>query len=104
MEEEYYKSWEDKYRNKKIVDFSKYLTPKYIDILKRLQIEIRDEIYTEYEFHLLEQDILLFYRDEANPEPTEIEKDYNLEEKKVSKKEYYDLLKRFSKIARDYDF
>lgn len=91
--------WEKKYYTKKLVDFSKYLDEKDIEILKKFGCEIKQELYTEYEFDLLDEVIFLYYR-----EPGEKNEMYNIEDIGVSQEEYDRILNKFSQISKDYEF
>ncbi|MBQ7411190.1 MAG: hypothetical protein IJW20_07410 [Clostridia bacterium] len=91
--------WEKKYYTKKIVDFSKYLNQQDLDILKKFGIEIKDQIYTEYEFDLVDEVIFLYYR-----EPGEKNEKYNIEDIGVSQDEYDRILEKFIQISKEYDF
>lgn len=91
--------WMQRYHMKKIVDFSKYLNQQDVDILKKFGIEIKDEIYTEYEFDLVDEVIFLYYR-----EPGEKNEKYNIEDIGVSQEEYDRILAKFTQISKDYEF
>ncbi len=58
---EWYDEWKEKYHNKRFIDFSKYITEKEKQTLKKLNIEIEDKIYTEYEFNRVELDLYSYH-------------------------------------------
>lgn len=58
---EWYEKWKEKYHNKRFIDFSKYITEKEKQTLKKLNIKIEDKIYTEYEFDRIELDLYSYY-------------------------------------------
>ena len=45
--------WREMYMNKEIVDLKKYFTNEEFDLFRKLGIEIKDKIYTEYEIELI---------------------------------------------------
>ena len=95
--------WREMYMNKEIVDLKKYFNNEEFDLFRKLGIEIKDKIYTEYEFEILDMDILAYYKDDdMTKEELEITK--NLEETGVSKEEYEKLLKKMEEINTLYHF
>lgn len=93
-------SWYDKYSTEEIVDIKKYLNRDDITLLKKLNIKIKNKIYTEQEFEILNMDVLSYYiSDEMEEEELKMSK--NLP-KDVSRKEYNKLLGKINKISRDY--
>jgi hypothetical protein len=103
MERFNYKEWLDTYHNKEIVDLKKHFTEEELNIIRKLGIEIKDKVYTEYEFEILDMDILAYYKyDDMTKEELEITK--NLEETGVSKEEYEKLLKKMEEINSLYHF
>lgn len=93
-------SWYDKYSTEEIVDIKKYLNRDDITLLKKLNIKIKNKIYTEQEFEILNMDLLSYYiSDEMEEEELKMSK--NLP-KDVSRKEYNKLLGKINKISRDY--
>ena len=93
-------SWYDKYSTEEIVDIKKFLNRDDINLLKKLNIKIKNKIYTEQEFEILNMDLLSYYiSDETEEEELKMSK--NLP-KDVSRKEYNKLLEKINKISRDY--
>lgn len=91
--------WKYKYYNVEKIDITKYFSEEELNILKRLDIKILNKIYTEYEYDLLEMDILAYYQDEDDdecPELQEFQKDIN--NVGVSQEEYDKVLRKLSKI------
>ena len=56
--------WYEKYSTLEIVDLKKHLSKEDFDLLKRLNIEIKDKVYTEQEFEILDMELLGYYIDE----------------------------------------
>ena len=95
-------SWYDKYSTEEIVDIKKFLNRDDINLLKKLNIKIKNKIYTEQEVEILSMDLLSYY----------IADDMEIEELKMSKKlpkdvsreEYNKLLGKINKIIENYKF
>ena len=95
-------SWYYKYSTKEIVDIKKYLNRDDITLLRKLNIKIKNKIYTEQEVEILSMDLLSYY----------IADDMEIEELKMSKKlpkdvsreEYNKLLGKINKIIENYKF
>ena len=95
-------SWYDKYSTEEIVDIKKFLNRDDINLLKKLNIKIKNKIYTEQEVEILNMDLLSYY----------IADDMEIEELKMSKKlpkdvsreEYNKLLGKINKIIENYKF
>ena len=49
--------WQKQYHEKEIVNLKKELTIDDFEIIEKLEIEIKDKIYTEYEFEHLKLEI-----------------------------------------------
>lgn len=90
-----YEKWKEDYNKKEFIDLRKYFDDKDTEILKKLGIELKDKLYTVYEFDLLDSKLLSFYQDE------EIEND-KLSETGVNLEEYEELLNKFDKVQEDY--
>ena len=54
-------SWYEKYSTKELIDLSKYLSKSDISLIKKLDIKIKNKIYTEQEFEVLNMDLLSYY-------------------------------------------
>ena len=92
-----------KYHNEKIVDLKKHLTDKNIEDMKKLNIEIKNDIYTEYEFELLYDQILEYYKDEdMSEEDLKLQKD--LSDTGVNIEEYNEILFKLDEINMIYGF
>lgn len=95
-------SWYDKYSTEEIVDIKKFFGMDDINLLKKLNIKIKNKIYTEQEVEILNMDLLSYY----------IADDMEIEELKMSKKlpkdvsreEYNKLLGKINKITENYKF
>lgn len=101
MEKLEYEKWRQRYFNKELVDFNKYLDKEDIQILEKLGIEIENRMYTEYDFDMIEQNLLKYYKN--------IEKLQNNDQKctkiiinEVTVEQYMNIVEKFSKISSDY--
>lgn len=96
-----YEKWSEIYHNKKILKLMDYLDNKEIEIAKKLGIEIKDEMYSEYEYDIVKQELLAYYpNDEEDPEVQEELKQFqkSLDDVGVTQEEYDSLLKKFDNI------
>lgn len=96
-----YENWTAKYFNEKIVDFNKYLNKEDIQILEKLGIEIENRIYTEYEFDMIEQNLLKYYKNIEKLENTD-DKYTKILINEVTIEQYNNILQKFSKISLQY--
>ena len=95
-------SWYDKYSTDEIVDIKKFLGMDDINLLKKLNIKIKNKIYTEQEVEILNMDLLSYYLvDDMDEEEL---KQSKLLPKDVSREEYNNLLEKINKISEDYKF
>ena len=95
-------SWYDKYSTDEIVDIKKFLGMDDINLLKKLNIKIKNKIYTEQEVEILIMDLLSYYiADDMEIEELKMPK--NLP-KDISREEYNNLLEKINKISEDYKF
>ncbi len=96
-----YEEWYMDYHNKEIIDLRKYITNKELEILKKLEITIKDKVYTGYEYEWLKINLLLYYKDKEMYEE-ELKNVKPLKEKDVSEKQYNKILNKFSKLDKKY--
>ena len=92
-----YKKWYEEYSTVEKIDLRKYFTAQDFEILKKLEIEVKDKIYTEREFEELDSEYILFYYDDSMTEE-EKKETKSLENTGVSREEYNKLLEKFHKI------
>lgn len=92
--------WKHKYYNVEKYDLNKIFSEEELNILKRLNIQILDKIYTEYEYDLLEMDVYAYYKDEEDEEnaPELLEFQKELSDVGVSQKEFNKILTKMNKI------
>lgn len=95
-------SWYDKYSTEEIVDIKKYLNRDDINLLKKLNIKIKNKIYTEQEFEILNMDLLSYYISD-DMEEEELKQSISLP-KDITRGEYNNLLEKINKISENYKF
>lgn len=96
-----YEKWKERYFNNKIIDIFRYLNEEDIEVLRRLKIIIEKKIYTEYEFDIIEQDLIAYYKDENEMTKEELGNVKPLING-VSKEQYNNILEKFDKISYIY--
>ena len=95
--------WRDMYMNKEIVDLKKYFTNEEFDLFRKLGIEIKDKIYTEYEIELINNSLYDYYysEDMSEDEKNQVK---SLEETGVTREQYNNLLNKIEQINEEYEF
>lgn len=88
-----YEEWQEKYYNNRNIDIMKYINKEDIELIKKLNIDIEEKIYTEHELELLEMAILQYYKEKGmSKEDMEFTK--TLEGTGVTRKEYNKVLEK----------
>ncbi len=93
-----YEKWHEAYTNDKIVDLKSFFSEKQLEILAKLDIIIRDELYTYYELDMFERSLLDYYTTEMAGEDNEqwdFEKELPFE---VNTEEFLELIKSWEEI------
>ena len=95
--------WREMYMNKEIVDLKKYFTNEEFDLFRKLGIEIKDTIYTEYEIELINNSLYDYYysEDMSEDEKSQVK---SLEETGVTREQYNNLLNKIEQINEEYEF
>ena len=95
--------WREMYMNKEIVDLKKYFTNEEFDLFRKLGIEIKDKIYTEYEIELINNSLYDYYysEDMSEDEKNQVK---SLEETGVTREQYNNLLNKIEQINEEYEF
>ncbi len=96
-------SWYETYSTKEIVDLKKHLSKKDFKLLDKLDIKIKDKIYTEQEFEILNMKLLAYYRNEKEMSKEELKESIPLPED-VTREEYNQLLDKLVEISKKYNF
>ncbi len=96
-------SWYETYSTKEIVDLKKHLSKKDFKLLDKLNIKIKDKIYTEQEFKILNMNLLAYYRNEKEMSKEELKESIPLPED-VTREEYNQLLDKLVEISKEYNF
>lgn len=96
MEKEYYKE--------KKINMIKYFDDIDICILKKLGINIENRLYSEYEYACIEEEVFLYnFGFENIMHKTDYKRNEILKLKKISKKQYHNILEKFNKISSIYN-
>ena len=95
-------SWYDKYSTEEIVDIKKFLNRDDINLLKKLNIKIKNKIYTEQEVEILNMDLLSYYISD-DMEEEELKQSISLP-KYITRGEYNNLLEKINTISENYKF
>lgn len=82
----------DKYFVRKFINVSEYFTKKDKDVMKKLNINIEDKLYSEFEFKYIEMDVILYYS-----------VDWIRKEKSVPYKKIKKILDIFGRIEIEYN-
>ena len=95
----------EKYYREKIVDFYKFLKESDIEILEKLGIKVDlTKIYTEYEYDLLNMELITYYEDAEYLDGTKVPPEKNVEDYNVTKEDYNRILEIFFNIGVNYEF
>lgn len=86
-------NWNYKYHNKEIIDIRKELTKDQLEIIKKLGIEVKDKVYTEYEYDCLKGKLAEYIQDEDNEYEAK-----SVKEKGVSKEKFNTIIEKFDEI------
>ena len=70
--------WNERYKKEERIDLKNYLDKEDFEILKKLNIDVKEKIYTEYEFDLLKLELNRY--DEANSNDFTLYGNYTEEE------------------------
>lgn len=95
--------WREMYMNKEIVDLKKYFNNEEFDLFRKLGIEIKNKIYTEYEIELINNSLYDYYysEDMSEDEKSQVK---SLEETGVTREQYNNLLNKIEQINEEYEF
>lgn len=96
-------AWKEKYYNRLAVDLKTELSKEDIELLKKFEIKIKNDIYTQYEYDCVKMVLAQYYIEEdidGNIVPPILE----LDSIGVTREEYDELLKKFDKIDDKYKF
>ena len=86
INESEYKEWLEKYHNLEVRDINDYFTEEDKKIFEKLEIKLKDKIYTEFECESLYMDFLMYY-DDPECDLSEEEKEFLLFEIENSMKQ-----------------
>lgn len=96
-----YEEWNEKYHNLEYIDLKTLFDEDELNTLRKLGIEIKEKMYTEYEYELIMMEIGHYMEiEEDAPEVIEALKDTRkyIENKGVSQEEFDKLIKKFDSL------
>lgn len=97
-----YDEWYKKYHNEEIIDLNKYLDKEDKKILKKLSIQIKNKVLTNYEYDVIKGDLLEYYRNEEEMDTLELSMCKPLDNTGVSREEYNRVLDKFENISNEF--
>ena len=92
-----YDEWHKEYLDKKIVNVKNELDTKDLKILSKLNIKIKDKVYTEYELETLTIEVGAYYKDD-DMSILELEYVKDLKSTGVTQEEYNYISEKIDKI------
>lgn len=85
--------WRERFENKEVVNIKDEFTINELALLEKLGVELKDKIYTEHEFEILDMKVISYYyedemtdeeKEECIPLPDGVTRDdYNLLVEKI---------------------
>ena len=96
-----YEEWHKEYMEKKIINLKNELNEKDIEVLSKLDIEVQDKIYTQYDFEIFMINVGAYDRDDTMSE-LDLEYTKDLNSTVVSRKEYKKMQDKVDKIYDKY--
>lgn len=98
-----YEEWNEKYHNEKFIDLFMYFSPEQKELLKKFDITFEEKLYTEFEFDVIDEKVILFYKNEEEMDEEELKKCEELPEG-VDRALFDELLAVMSKVREKYNF
>lgn len=95
--------WYEKYSTKELVDLKKHLSKEDFNLLEKLKIKIKNKIYTEQEFEILDMKLIAYYKNEKEMTKEELKEIKELPEN-VKRDDYNKLLDKINEISKEYNF
>lgn len=93
---------EKRYETKEIINIKEEFTINELALLNKLGVKLKDKVYTEQEFEILDMQVIGFYYEN---EMSDEEKEECIPlPKGVTRKEYNLLLEKFQQINSMYNF
>jgi len=98
-----YEQWSEKYHNVKRIDLFMYFNDEEKEILNKFDITLEDKLYTENEFDVIDEKLILYYKNEAEMSEEELEECIELPEG-VTREQFDNLLKIMDRVRDKYEF
>lgn len=98
-----YEEWNEKYHNKKFIDLFMYFSSEQKELLKKFDIILEEKLYTEFEFDVIDEKLILFYKDEEEIDEEELKECEKLPDG-VDRAQFDELLAVMSRVREKYNF
>ena len=98
-----YEEWNEKYHNEKFIELFKYFSPEQKELLKKFDITLEEKLYTEFEFDVIDEKLILFYKNEEEMDEEQLKECEELPDG-VARGEFDELLAVMSKVREEYGF
>ena len=98
-----YEEWNEKYHNEKFIDLFKYFSPEQKELLKKFDITLEEKLYTEFEFDVIDEKLILFYKNEEEMDEEQLKECEELPDG-VDRAQFDELLAVMSKVREKYNF
>lgn len=96
-----YKKWREEYHNNKCIDLFMYFSPEEKELLKKFEIVLEDKLYTQFEFDVINEKLVLFYKDEDEEDMDEEIKELP---NGVNRAQFNNLLSIMDRVRDKYNF
>lgn len=98
-----YEEWNEKYHNEKFIDLFKYFSPEQKELLKKFDITLEEKLYTEFEFDVIDEKLILFYKNEEEMDEEQLKECEELPDG-IDRAQFDELLAVMSKAREEYNF
>ena len=98
-----YDKWSEEYHNEKFIDLFMYFSPEEKELLKKFNITLEDKLYTEYEFDVIDEQLILFYKNEDEMDEEELKECKELPSG-VDRAQFNELLAIMDRVREKYEF
>lgn len=96
-----FKEWQEMYHNNKIIEVYKNLTADDIQVFQSLNITIKNELYSGYEFEALKMNLAAYDKD-CDVSKEELEFMKSLEDTNISLDRYKEIVSKIECIEKNF--
>lgn len=97
-----YEEWNEKYHNVKFIDLFMYFSTEQKDLLKKFGIILEEKLYTEFEFDVIYEKLILFYKNEEEMDEYELNECEELPNG-IDRAQFDELLSVMCKVRNKYE-